>query len=134
MSTKPDKIRQNDPETKLTTRQRKFIPVLVGSPTYTEACKRGRVSRDTLYDWFKQPAFAEEVQARRDELVAQSFALLAQSVDKAVETLVGLLETKDDRVKRLAANDVISRLLRYKELAELEARLTAIEARLEAGQ
>ena len=87
MPTIPDKNRQPRPEAKLTARQQNFIPVLVGSPTYSAACKKGRISRDTFYEWLKQPAFAQEVLARRDELVAQGFAVLAQSVGEAVETL-----------------------------------------------
>ena len=91
MATESDEIRQNDSESKLTARQARFLPILLASPTYTQACRKGKVSRDTLYEWLRQPEFKAELQRRRDELVAQGFALLSQSVGKAVETLVGLL-------------------------------------------
>ncbi len=89
MPTESDEIRQNDGESTLTPRQLKFLPVLLASPTYTQACRKGKVNRDTLYEWFRQPAFKAELGKQRDELVAQGFALLSQSVGKAVETLVG---------------------------------------------
>ena len=85
MPTESDRIGQNDGESRLTARQLKFLPVLLASPTYTQACKAGRVSRDTLYEWLRQPQFKAELERQRDELVTQSFALLSQSVGKAVE-------------------------------------------------
>ena len=131
MTTESDRIGQTDGGSTLTTRQAKFLPVLLGSANYTEACKKGRGSRDTLYQWLREPEFKTELQRRREELAAQGYALLSQSVRKAIETLVGLLNTWDDRLKRLAANDVARHFLKYKELRELEDRLAAIEERLE---
>jgi phage terminase small subunit len=132
MTTESDTIRQNDGESKLTARQLKFLPVLLESPTYAAACKAGRVSRDTLYEWLKDPTFKAELERQRDELVAQGFALLSQSVGKAVETLVGLLDTGDGRLKRLAARDILDQHVKFRELDDLTRRIEAIEERLEA--
>ncbi len=130
MPTESDKIVQNDTEAKLTARQAKFLPVLLAGPTYTAACKKGRVSRDTLYAWLKEPTFKAELDRQRNELVGQGFALLSQSVTKAVEVLVGLLDGSDGRLKRLTANDIISHSLRHKELVDIEERIGVIEERL----
>jgi hypothetical protein len=102
--TESDRIGHSDGASTLTDRQVKFLPVLLANVNYTEACRKGRVSRDTLYEWLKDPVFKAELDRQRDELVAQGFALLSQSVVKAVETLVGLLDTGDGRLKRLAAS------------------------------
>jgi len=134
MTTESDEIRQNDSEPKLTARQVKFLPVLLASPTYTQACQAGRVSRDTLYEWLKDPAFKAELDRQRDELAAQGFALLSQSVGKAVETLVGLLDAGDGRLKRLAARDILDQHVKFRELDELTHRIEAIEDRLETRQ
>ncbi len=132
MTTESDTIRQNDGEAKLTARQAKFLPVLLASPTYTHACRKGRVSRDTLYEWLRQPEFKAELDRRRAELVAQGFALLSQSVMKAVETLVGLLDTGDGRLKRLAAKDILDQHVKFRELDDLTQRIERIEERLES--
>jgi len=132
MPTESDEILQNDGESKLTARQTKFLPVLLASPTYTDACQKGRVSRQTLYEWLRQPAFKAELERQRDELVAQGFALLSQSVSKAVETLVGLLDTGDGRLKRLAARDVLDQHVKFREFDDLTRRIEAIEDRLES--
>lgn len=52
--------------------------MLLASPTYTDACRKGRVSRDTLYEWLKAPAFQAKLGRLRDELVAQGLALLSR--------------------------------------------------------
>ena len=129
--TTSDRIGQNDGESKLTARQVKFLPVLLASPTYTEACRTGRVSRETLYEWLRQPQFKAELARRRDELVAEGFALLSQSVSRAVETLVGLLDGSDGRLKRLAARDILDQHVKFREVDDLTRRIEAIEERLE---
>lgn len=133
MTTKSDTIRQDD-ESKLTARQAKFLPILLASPTYTAACRKGQISRDTLYEWLKEPAFKAELDRQRAELVAQGLALLSQSVVKAVETLAGLLDAGDDRLKRLAAKDILDQQAKYQELDELTRRMEAIEERLKSRQ
>lgn len=132
MTTKPDGIGQNDSESKLTVRQTKFLPVLLASPTYTAACKKGKISRDTLYAWLRDPAFRAELDRQRNDLATQGFALLSQSVVKAIETLVDLLDGSDARLKRLAAKDILDQHARFKELDELTERIERIEDRLES--
>jgi len=67
---------------------------------------------------------------QRDEVAAEAFGVLSQSLTKAVETLISLLDNRDDRLKRLTAKDIIEHFLKYKEVAELEERVAAIEQRL----
>jgi phage terminase small subunit len=114
----------------LTARQKKAIPVLVTSCTYSQGAQETGISRKTLYEWLKQPQFRAELDRQRDEVVADAFGILTQSLIKAVENLVSLLDNKDDRLKRLAANDIIEYFLKHKETEDLEERVTAIEARL----
>lgn len=128
--TKPNKTQQNTKKTKLTDRQLKAIPIIVTSPTYSEACKKAKLNRTTFYEWLKIPEFKAELDRQRDEVAAEAFGILSQGLTKAVETLVGLLDNKDDRLKRLAAKDVIDFMIRHKEIEDLDERLTAIEQRL----
>jgi len=48
----------------LTERQRKAIPFLVSSPTYTEGCKKAKINKTTLYNWLKEPEFKAELDRR----------------------------------------------------------------------
>jgi len=101
----------------------------VASPTYSEGCKKAKINRATLYKWLKIPAFKTKLDQQRDEIVAEAFGVLSQGLTKAVETLVGLLDNKDNRLKRLAAKDVIDFIIRHKENEDLDERLKEVEKR-----
>jgi len=134
MATESHRNQQNEPKTELTARQRKLIPVLVTCATFTEACKKGKLNRTTLYEWLKEPAFRAEVERQREEVTQEAFGMLSQNLTKAVETLAGLLDDRDKRLKRFAAKDVIEYFLKHRELEELEERVGAIEERLQSRQ
>jgi len=55
-----------------------------------------------------------------------------QNVAKAVETLVGLLDAGDGRLKRLAARDILDQQAKFRELDELTRRIEAIEEQLKS--
>ena len=99
---------------KLTERQLKAIPHIVSSPTYTEGCKKAKINRTTLYEWLKEPEFKAELDRQREEVAAEAFGVLSQGLTKAVEALVGLLDNKDDRLKRLVAKNIIDFIVRHK--------------------
>jgi len=122
--------KMDDQEPKLTDRQLKAIPFIVSSPTYTQGCEKAEINKTTLYTWLKQPEFKAELDRQRDEIAAEAFGALSQSLTKAVETLVSLLDTKDDRIKRLTAKDVIDFIIRHKENEDLDRRLTEVEKQL----
>lgn len=111
----------------LTERQLKAIPHIVASPTYTEGCQKAKINKTTLYKWLKIPDFKAELDRQRDEVASEAFGILSQSLTKAVETLAGLLDVKDDRLKRLAAKDIIDFIVRHKENEDLDKRLTGVE-------
>jgi hypothetical protein len=118
-------------ESKLTTKQAKAIPVLLAAPSYEKGCKKARISKTTFYNWMQDETFVAEFEKQRSEIVESAFGMITQNIEKAVSTLVGLLDTGDDRVKRLTANDIISHFFKHKELKELEERIGRIQERLE---
>jgi hypothetical protein len=118
-------------EAKLTTKQVKAIPILLAAPNYEKGYKMARISKTTFYAWLQDEAFAAEFDRQRSEIVEAAFGLIAQNIEKAVSTLVGLLDSKDERVKRLTANDIIGHFLKRRELVDLEERIERIEQRLE---
>ena len=125
--TKSNKNQQIDKKSVLTDRQLKAIPIIVASPTYSEACKKARLNRTTFYEWLKIPEFKAELDWQRDEITAEAFGVLSQSLTKAIESLVSLLDSKDSRLKRLAAKDVIDFIIRHKKNEDLDERLKVIE-------
>ena len=129
-TTKSNKNQQNNEENKLSDRQLKAVKILAITPTYTEGCQKAKLNRTTFYEWLKQPEFKAELKKQRDEVTAEAFGVLTQSLTKAVETLTGLLDHKDDRLKRLTSKDIIDFIIRHKENEDLDRRLTEVEKRL----
>ncbi len=114
----------------LNARQRRAIPFIVSSPTIIEGVNKAGVTPKTFYKWLKQPDFKAELDRQRNEAAKVALDTLTQSLNKAVENLVGLIDNKDDRLKRLACKDVIEYILKHKEIEDLENRIAAIEQRL----
>ncbi len=119
-----------DEKPKLSRRQLKAIPFLVSNPTYTQGCEKAKINKTTLYKWLKNPDFKAALDRQRDEVASEAFGVLTQNLTKAVESLVGLLDHQDDRLKRLTAKDVIDFIIRHKENEDLDRRLTEVEKRL----
>ncbi len=119
-------------DTKLTTKQVKAIPVVVAASSYDKGCKTAKISRTTLHSWMQDETFAAEFDRQRNKIADTAFGMIAQNIEKAVSTLVGLLDTDDDRVKRLAANDIIGHFLKNREMGDLGERIKQIEGGLES--
>ena len=112
----------------LTGKQINAIPHLIASKTLKEGCKKARISRKTLYDWLKDPAFKEEFRSQRDVIIEEAIEDLKGNLTKATETLINLLkDTKSDSLKRYVAKDIIDYVIKSRELGEIEERLVKME-------
>jgi molecular chaperone DnaK (HSP70) len=114
----------------LTTRQSRTIPFIVTSPTIIEGVTKAGITTKTYYQWLEQPEFKAELDRQREEVAQNALDTLTQSLAKAVENLVKLLDNTDNRLRRLACKDVIEYILKHREIEDLDKRLTAIEQRL----
>ena len=119
-------------QSELSAKQVKAIPRILAERTYEQGCKAAGISRATFYGWLREAPFRAEFDRQRSRLADAAFLMIVQNVEKAVFTLVGLLDADDERVQRLSANDVIRHFLKHREIKELEDRLAALEERLEA--
>jgi hypothetical protein len=111
----------------LTERQVKAIPHLVASTSYEKGCKAAGISRNTLYEWLKDPVFKAELKSQRDQVIESALDVLKGHISGAVEALVGLLSTKNEYLKRTVANDIIEHVLKGRELEDLEQRIANLE-------
>jgi len=123
---------QKAEEKGLTKRQQRAIPILLTSPTYTDAARKARVGRNTLYSWLKDPAFKAELERQRHEITEEAYGLLSQNLTKAVEVLTTLLDDSEKRLKRLAAKDILEFFIKHIEMKAFEERLEAIEECLDS--
>ena len=113
----------------LSKKQLDALLALLSCPSIEEASKRAGISKVSIYEWLKQPEFAEELKRQRTKIFDQSVNFLIAATGKAVSKLVGLLETKKEGLRRLVCRDLIELSLRAREI-EIHERLDAIEQRI----
>jgi predicted DNA-binding protein (UPF0251 family) len=112
----------------LSKRQTQALPIFASNLTIEEACERAGISRNTFYEWLKEPQFKLELDRLRNEIVNEAVNHLKITSTKAAKTLGDLLERDDSpTVQRAAANDVLGHVMKFMELKELEDRLADIE-------
>jgi len=112
----------------LSMRQKQVLPIFASNLTIEEACERAGISRNTFYEWLKDPQFKLELDRLRSEIVNEAVNHLKITSTKAARTLADLLERDDSpTVQRAAANDVLGHVMKFMELKELEDRLANIE-------
>ena len=112
----------------LTERQVKAIPHLVASSTYEKGCRKARISRNTFYEWLKDPVFKAELKRQRDTAIEEALETLKSSMTTAVKVLVDLLDTtKNEYLKRNISKDIIGYVIKAKEIEDLDKRITEIE-------
>jgi hypothetical protein len=113
----------------LSERQRKALPFFVNSCSDVEACRQANISKQTYYEWLKDPRFKAELKRLRNLVIEDAVEQLKAHTSKAVNTLVGLLDVDNSALQRGVANDILTYVARYKEIQELENRIEAIERR-----
>lgn len=100
-------------EKKLTMKQIRAIPKIIIAKNYDQGCKDAKISRSAFYKWMQDEYFAAEFHRQQVEIAEVALGMLSQNMERAVGVLVKILDSSDDRVKRLAANDIINHFLKH---------------------
>ena len=111
----------------LTPKQRRAIAAILTTRNYEEAMTAARVSRQTFYNWMKQPHFKAELDRQLNELTDVAFNQLKGAAGDAVQTLRTLLNSESENVKLRAAQDIIDYTIKARELGDISARLDELE-------
>ena len=125
--------KENAKQGVLSARQKRAIPRLVACGTQKAGLKDAGLCRNTLHRWMKDPAFQEELDRQRNAVLAEALNVLKANTRRAAETLVGLLDSSNEFLKRLTANDVLAHVQKARELETIEDRIAVIEQALNLG-
>jgi hypothetical protein len=114
----------------LTTKQKKALSAMLTERTTEQAAAKAGISERQLYRWLELPGFQAELKALESQLIDAATRRLLVGIDDALDTLHHLMTfAESEAVKRQAASDWLAKLLQVKELADLEKRIAALEAR-----
>lgn len=113
----------------LTLKRRKAVEALLSTGEVSAAAREAGVRRETLHRWLREPAFLAEVRKAEATALDELSRLLVRLGRTAAATLAKAMSDPaapyPTRVR--AADAALSRLLQLRELAQLEARVQALE-------
>jgi DNA-binding MurR/RpiR family transcriptional regulator len=110
------------------------LSALLSSPTVREAAQKAKIGEATLWRYLREPGFREQYRDARRSLIEALQARLQARADGAAQALSDIAEddTKPASARVAAARAIIESAIKLHEQTELEERLKAIEAALEA--
>jgi hypothetical protein len=108
-----------------------LLMALACGATVEAAAAKAGISRATVQRRLADPAFRQQLQEVRAEMVQRTAGMLTAPAGEAVKTLLELQKGTVPHASRLgAARSVLEIGIKMRESADLEARLAAVEAQL----
>lgn len=93
---------------KLTPKQLKAIPLMAQGMSGKEIAEEVSVTPQTVSEWKKLPAFMASVNSLRKEALSSARCQLQQTPNKAIQTLIDLMDNSaNDETRRKAALDIL---------------------------
>ena len=109
-----------------------LLQALACGASVENAARRARMSERTAYRRLDNQAFLEQLDQLRADMVQRTAGMLTGAGMGSVKALVDLQNdmAMPPAVRRRAARDILELGLKFRESAELEQRLAAVEAQL----
>lgn len=105
-----------------------LIAALAAGCTHAAAAEQAGVSERTVRRRLDDPAFRQQVEAARAEILDRAVAELTSAAVEAVEALRTLLGSEADYARLGAARAILEVGLRYRAQLDLAERVAALEA------
>lgn len=112
----------------LSAKQRAALRALVSGFSLEGAASAVGVSRVSLWRWMQEPAFREELRSLEDEALQELQRRLLLLATGAALVLERSLQDGKATIRLRVAALILERLAAYRQAAELERRLEALEA------
>ena len=112
---------------KLTDRRFKVIPVILGAKSVSDGCKSAKISRETFYQYLKDPVFKAEFVNQRREIIDIALHELKSAAGEAVAVLKKLLGAKQEHVRLKTALGLLEHISNFIRYEDLELRMSEIE-------
>lgn len=107
-----------------------LLLALACGATVEAAARQCGLTDRTIYRRLSEPAFKDRLQALRTDMVARAAGMMTAAAGEAVRTLLQLQKDAPATVRLGAARAALELGMKLREVADLEARMAALEARL----
>ena len=117
---------------KLTTRKSQAIAALISAPSIAEAAALANIGRRSLDRWLAEDAdFQQALSAAESAAISEAVRATGADMQACFATMREIRDDQDQpaSVRLRAAQALDASLLRWREIAGIEERLVALEAR-----
>ena len=113
----------------LSSKQRKVLMALIQSPTYKEAARIAGVGESTVQHYMMDTDFRSAYDNCMESLLQEACGQSQRSMSSALSTLWEICEDKDEnsQTRVQAARAILEYGLKLTEVADLDARVSALE-------
>jgi len=116
---------------RLSPKKAKFVELLASGKTTQEAGRELGISVATAWRWANEPEIKARLSELQSERLKQAHGKLLSATETAIETLVRLCHHKSGYVASQSAKAILDLALKTAEALELQARIEALEKKLE---
>lgn len=128
-------MQNNSDNFTLTAKQARSIGYILTSKTLGDAAHSAGVSERTLYTWLKIPEYRTALREAEKQTVENATRRLIAGQNAALDTLEALItKARNEGVRRASAMDWLNMVLRFRDMAEIDERLTALEQAVAHGK
>lgn len=131
MTTASDEGKNDAPASKAEAQNEILLAALAAGRPYVDAAQAAGLSERTVRRRMAEAAFAAEVARRRSLHVSNVAGMLLASAGRAVEVVLECLESDKPADRLRAAELMLTLVRRFHADADVDARLTALEASAE---
>lgn len=121
--------KQENSEYGISTKQQKAIAALLSERTIGAAAKSAGVGERTLYTWLREDNFRAALRGAEKNLLDTVTRRLSAGLTLALDTLETLMQkARHESTRHAAAVSWLTLALKFKDLVNIDERLTALEA------
>ena len=117
----------------LSRNQARALAALLEHRTVSKAAEIAGLSRKTIYKYLENENFRSELTKAESGLIGAAVTWLLAGQESALRTLEAIVTSGDVTNRRLAAIAWLNFVIKYRELRNVEERLTALEERVFDG-
>lgn len=126
---------QENSENSITTKQQKAITALLTERTTTAAAKKAGIAERTLYTWLNEPDFRAALRSAEKDILDGVTRRLSAGQTLALDTLEKLVKSARHESTKLRASVAwLEMSLKFRDMQDIEERLTALEAAINANK
>ncbi len=111
--------------------QQQAIAALLSRKSIKAAALSINIGERTLQRWLTNPAFIQNLKRAENQLVESGIRQMLFLQEKAINALEDLLSSQNETVRRHAADDILTHMLKLRQIYQVEERLTELETMLD---